>query len=128
MNEILQKVKEWFIGEPFDIKTQYRVKKAIRDLIYIKYPKIKKQAYVKGHEIHIAGWIVREDRDIIWYLPYILDIKENYFYDLYIGMSVNYQVAYEEMIDYSKFDFGYKTQIRKINSEMPEVKIIFREK
>ena len=125
MNEIMQKIAEWFIGTPFTRNNIDVIRAEIKDLIYRKYPSIEREAYVKGHEIHIPEVIIKDDREIISYLPYILDLKEGFFYDLYIGLSANYQVAYEEMIDYSEGNYGYTAQIRQINKEMPKIDIVF---
>ncbi|MCI5713193.1 MAG: hypothetical protein MR324_08700 [Lachnospiraceae bacterium] len=119
MKTILKNIRNTFFGKIFNIDTVYSLKNVMKSEICNKYPNIEKETYIHGKEIHIAEKYIRENKDIIFYLPYIIDIKTGYYYDLYVGTVPVMQIAYNENID-PKY-YGYITETRPINGGKIEI-------
>jgi hypothetical protein len=121
MEEIMKRVRNFFIGKPFTKNTADEVKRAIELELKERYHGIENDVFVVREEIHVSERLLKINKDIIYYLPYIADIKTGYFYDLYAGEVPVFQIAYNENID--PVYYGYIAEIRPINGGKIKIKI-----
>jgi hypothetical protein len=114
-------MRDFFIGMPFTKNTTEEVKRAIKEELHGRYPGIENEVFAVREEIHVSERLLKINRDIIFYLPYITDIKMGYFYDLYAGAVPVLQIAYSENID--PVYYGYIAETRQINGETIKIEI-----
>ena len=103
INDLLQELRtdfeKEFKYEQLSGATVERLKENITKNIYRVFPEIKEKVKVEKGNIYVRESLAKECREIIYYLPYILKLKQNLPYDLYIEDTKVSQIEYEERLD-----------------------------
>lgn len=117
IEELLQLIRKDFAQE-FEHKqlcdtTTKRLKENIISYMYRIFPEIKEQVKVERGKIYIKREFNNECGGIIYYLPYILKLKQNISYSLYIDETKVSEIEYEERLDTKKYIVTVKETIRR---------------
>lgn len=119
INDLLQELRtdfeKEFKYEQLSGVTVERLKENITKNIYRAFPEIKEKVKVEKGNIYVRESLAKECREIIYYLPYILKLKQNLPYDLYIEDTKVSQIEYEERLDPGecKYTVEVKETIKK---------------
>ena len=70
----------------FTEKNIYELIESVQYVIRNLFPNITNDIYLEGSEIHIAKHLLAADRNIVYYIPYLIsDLMVDRFYDLTYG-------------------------------------------
>lgn len=89
----------FFTGEPFDIYTTSAMEDKIRCEVQRLYPKFYLNARIEGREIHISREFYKEYAIAMMFFPCMFNVKEHYFYDLYIDNVPVGRICFEKNLD-----------------------------
>lgn len=103
----------------FTEKNIYELIESVQYVVRNLFPNITNDIYLEGPEIHIAKHLLAADRNIVYYIPYIIsNLMLDRFYDLYNGPNcwncLHYQICYRRYLDMENGDFGFKTEMRRL--------------
>lgn len=103
----------------FTEKNIYELIESVQYVIRNLFPNITNDIYLEGSEIHIAKHLLAADRNIVYYIPYIIsDLMLDRFYDLTYGPNywncLHYQICYKRYLDMENSDFGFKAEMRRL--------------
>lgn len=128
INDLLQKLRtdfeKEFKYEQLSGVTVERLKENITKNIYRVFPEIKEKVKVEKGNIYVRESLAKECGEVIYYLPYILKLKQNLPYDLYIEDTKVSQIEYEERID--PRERGYIVEVKETIKKKTEYITIVR--
>lgn len=88
-----------FAGKPFDIYTTSVMEDKIRCEVEKLYPDFCLNARIVGREIRISREFYKEYAIAMMFLPCMFQVKEYYFYDLYIDNVPVGRISFKRNLD-----------------------------
>lgn len=105
MKRFVEELSCRYFGQPFNIWTTSAMEDDIRREVKTQYPLFYENAHIAGREIHISSEFFKKYAIAMMFLPCMFQVKEYYFYDLYIDNVPVGRISFKRNLD--PCNYGY---------------------
>lgn len=114
MKEFMSHLFNKYAYRLFTIETTTAMKMEIAEEVYRRCPDIKSYVKVEGKEIHFDENFFRKNNGMIPFIPCLFSIKEDFYYDVYLGFMPVGQICFSKNLD--PRNYGYTVYTQSLNS------------